>query len=207
MSVHPLPLYTPCLYVPIPPVHLYVLHIPYVCHMSWELGRHPYTTCLGSLLGASGHLSGISMSVSTSICLLLHNSHTSCSPLLWVASYWTGCIWMSAMLHAVVPFFVVFIMSQASTTKAIATTTQLTCVFWYIISSLSHYYGPLLDGTSSNIRLQHNVVLPSPLIPGHSGGVVGLAIMLAAATSISDASSALCQLCHGSSTGRFLFQS
>ena len=35
---------------------------------------------------------------------------------------------MSVMLHAVVPFFVVFIMSQASTSMARTTTTPMTVV-------------------------------------------------------------------------------
>ena len=66
--------------------------------------------------------------------------------------HWTGFLWMCAMLHAVVPFFVVFIMSQASTTMAMTTTPPLTYVFWYIVSCLNGYHDPLLDGSSSNIR-------------------------------------------------------
>ena len=58
---------------------------------------------------------------------------------------------MSAMLHAVVPFFVVFIMSQASTTMAMTTFHLVTCVFWYIFSSLNSYHGSHLDGVSSSI--------------------------------------------------------
>ena len=108
--IHPLYICTPP-YIHMPsilPIHLYVPPIPYVPHISWGLGgsMHPYV--MGSFGGLSVHLSGISVSVSTSICLSVHNSHTSYSPSLWVASYWTGCPWMSAMLHAIVPFFVVF---------------------------------------------------------------------------------------------------
>ena len=40
-------------------------------------------------------------------CLSVHNSHISPSQSMLLL-YWTGCLWMSAMLHAVVPFFVVF---------------------------------------------------------------------------------------------------
>ena len=59
---------------------------------------------------------------------------------------------MCTMLHAAVPFFVVFIMPQASTTMAMTTTPPVTCVFLYVISSLYGYRGPLLDGAYSNIR-------------------------------------------------------
>ena len=54
---------------------------------------------------------------------------------------------------------------------------------------------------------QHDVVLPPLLTCRNSGHVVGLGTVPQAVTSVSDASSGLCQLCHGSSTGRFLFQS
>ena len=68
------------------PVHLYVLLIPYVPHMSWDLGASIHAICHGVFWGASVHLSGISVSVSTYIFPLVHNSHTSCFPSLWVAS-------------------------------------------------------------------------------------------------------------------------
>ena len=61
---------------------------------------------------------------------------------------------MSAMPHVVVPFFVVFIMSQDSTTMARTTNySSGDChVFWYVVSSFNGYYGPLLDGASHSIR-------------------------------------------------------
>ena len=109
-------------YAHIPPIHLYFLPIPYIPHMSWRHGAicTPHMSW-GLLRGISTSVS-ISVSVSTSIYLSVYNSHTSC------LSYWTGCLWMSAMLHAVVPFFVVFIMSQASTTMAMTTTPLVTVV-------------------------------------------------------------------------------
>ena len=54
---------------------------------------------------------------------------------------------------------------------------------------------------------QHAVVLPPLLKPRHSGGVVCLATVPQQQPFISDASLGLCQLCHGSSMGSFLFQS
>ena len=73
--------------------------------------RNLYIPCLWSFGGASVHQSGISVSVSTSICLSVHKSYqmlpiiVGCFLLDWI-------LWMSAMLNAVVPFFSVFIMSQ-----------------------------------------------------------------------------------------------
>ena len=92
------------------------------------------------------------MSVSTSIASKFKTVIPVASHHCGLLLYWTGCLWMSAMLHAVVPFFVVFIMSQASTTMAMTNTPLVTVVFWYIISSLNGYHGPLLDGASSDIR-------------------------------------------------------
>ena len=60
---------------------------------------------------------------------------------------------MSVMLQAVVPFFVVFIMSQVSTTMAMTTTPPVTVVSLGMSSLLSTVtMAPLLDGASSNIR-------------------------------------------------------
>ena len=78
-------------------------------------------------------------------------------------------------------------------------------VFWYVICFIG-YHGHLLDGASSNIRsaccgsaaTADTKALWRCCWPVHCA---------TATSSISDASSGLCQLCHGSSTGRFLFQS
>ena len=87
---------------------------------------------------------------------------------------------MSAMLHAAVPFFVVFIMSQASTTTVMTTTPLVTVVSSGMPSLLS-----TVTMAPSLIRLpetsgQHYVVLspPLPLTPWHSGSVLGLASVL-----------------------------
>ena len=77
---------------------------------------HMFPICHGDL-GASLHpmswvfLGCISMSIRNFCicwyihCFSIHNSHTRCSPSLWVVSLLD---WIPAMLHAVVPFFVVF---------------------------------------------------------------------------------------------------
>ena len=65
---------------------------------------------------------------------------------------------------------------------------------------------PSLTGLPATLG-QHEVVLPSPMMPRGSGGIIGSASVPQQATSIFDASSGLCQLCYGFSTGRFLFQS
>ena len=118
-------LYTPiCLHAPyicmtpIPPIHLYVLPIPYVPYMSWDLGASLHPIWLLDFWGASVQLSGISVSVGTSIAPQFI-SHTSCSSSLWVASLLD---WMSidvCYASSCCSFLCsVFIMSQASTTKA-----------------------------------------------------------------------------------------
>ena len=58
--------------------------------------------------------------------------------------YWTACLWMSAMLHAVVPFIVVFIMSQASTTMSMTTTPPVT----YVLASMSFLLSMVTMATS-----------------------------------------------------------
>ena len=91
--MHPILLYAPIhSYVSI---HLYTPYPLYICMFSLY---HMFPIChrtqgafvdpihLRVFWGASVHLSGILMSVSTSICPSIHNSHTSCSPSLWVAS-------------------------------------------------------------------------------------------------------------------------
>ena len=81
-SVHPkhpyAPAYPPCTSV----CSSYTICSPYVMG---TLGASVHPICLG-VLGGSGHLSGISVSVSTLICFSVDNSHTSCSRSLWVAS-------------------------------------------------------------------------------------------------------------------------
>ena len=84
--------------------------------------------------------------------------------------------------------------------------TPLVTVLQYIIAPHNCYHGPFLDGASSNIRsawcssatTADTEALLRCCWPCHC---------VPAATPVSDASSGLCQLCHGSSTGRFIFQS
>ena len=96
------------LYTPIPPVHLYVSPIPYVpiCHR--DLGASVHPICLGVFWGDISTSVRHSVSVGTSTCLSVHNSHTSCSPSLSVASLLD---WMPMDVYCAsccCPFFVVF---------------------------------------------------------------------------------------------------
>ena len=205
MSVCPLYIWTPW-YICMTP---YPLHICMFCvpHMSWDLGASVHPICLGVFWGTTVHLWGILVSVSTPICFSVHNSHASFSPSLWVASlldwipmdvcYVSCCCSFLCSFHYVSSFYYHGYDYYFSGDC---------CVFFYVISSLSGYHGPLLDGASSNIRLAwcgsatttDTKALWKCCWPCHCA---------AAATSISDASSGLCHLCHGSSTGRFLFLS
>ena len=164
--MHPVHLYTPCTSV----CSLYTMCSPYVMG-TWG---HLYTLYV---LGSWGHqyifqtfqcLSGHPFA-SQFIMVMLGTLHH------WgLLLYWTGCLWMSTMLHAVVPFFVVFIMSQASYYHCYDyDSSSDCCVFWYVVPSLNGYQGPLLDEASSNIG-QHDVFLLPPVTPRHSGDV-GLA--------------------------------
>ena len=134
----------PCVFVcsPYPICSPYVMGTGGICtpYMSW------------SLWGTSVHLSGILVSVSTSIASTFITAMPVALHYCQLLLYWTGCLWMSAMLHAVVPFFVVFIMSQASTIMAMTTTPLVTVVSSGTLSLHSDYHGPLLDGDSSKIR-------------------------------------------------------
>ena len=203
----PVHLYAPCTSVcPIHPVHQYVLSIPYVPHMSWKLWGHLYTPYVGVFWRHQYICQAF-------LCLSVHPFASQFITVIPVAShdcglllYWTGCLWMSGTLHAVVPFFVVSFISQASATMAMTTTPLVTCVFWYTISSLNGYHGPLLDGASSNIR---------PAWCGFATNADTKALWrccwplchcAAVATSISDASYGFCQLCNESSTGRYSFR-
>ena len=81
MSMHPHMIVHP--HTSIYPIHLYAPYLLYICmfslyHMfpcvmgTWE---HLYTPYVLGFWGASLHLSGISVSVSTSICPSVHNSY------------------------------------------------------------------------------------------------------------------------------------
>ena len=84
----------------------------------------------------------------------------------------------SAVLHAVVPLFVVFIICQTPTTTAMATTPQVTVVYSGTLSLLSVVtMVPSLMGLPATSGV-HDVVLLPPLTPRLSGGVVGLATVL-----------------------------
>ena len=78
-------------------------------------------------------------------------------------------------------------------------------VFWYIISIISDY-GSLFDGASYNIGSAWcgSATTPDTQMLWRCSWPC---LCPTAATSIFDASSGLCQFCHGFSTDRFLFQS
>ena len=72
----------------------------------------------------------------------------------------------------------VFIMSQAATTTVMATIPPVTVVYSGTLSLTSMVtMAPSLMGHPATLG-QHDVVLPPPLTPRHSGGVVGLATEL-----------------------------
>ena len=102
--------------------------IPYVPHMSLVLGGNLYTPCLGVFWGASVDI------CQAFLCLSLHPFASQFTTVILAVLqhyglllYWTGCLWMSARLHAVVPFYAVF---------------SLCLKLWYIISPLNGYHGP-----------------------------------------------------------------
>ena len=73
------------------------------------------------------------------------------------------------------PFFVVFIMSQAFTTMAMTTSPPVTVECSGTLSLLSTVtMAPSLLGLPTTSG-QHDAVLPPPLTPRYSGGVVGYA--------------------------------
>ena len=77
-------------------------------------------------------------------------------------------------------------------------------VFWYVISTISDH-GSLFDGASYNIGSAWCDSATTP-DPKRLWRCSWPCLCATAATSFFDASSGLCQLCHGFSTGRFLFQ-
>ena len=169
--IHLYALHTPCTSVCSP----YTIYSPYVM----GLGGHLYTPyVLGVFWGASVHLSDISVSTDASICLSVNNSHTSCSPSLWVASLLDWMPMDVCYASCCCSFLCsVFIMSQAFTTMAMTTTPPVTVVCSGTSSLLSVVImAPSLMGLSAASG-EHDVVLPPPLTPRHSGGDVGLAIV------------------------------
>ena len=119
------------------------------------------------ILGASLYLSGFSVSVSTSICLLIHNNHTSCSPALWDASLLDWMPMEACYASCYCSFLCsVFIMSQVSTTIAMTATPPVTVVSSGTSSLLSTVtMASSLVGLPATLG-QHDVVLLPPLKQG-----------------------------------------
>ena len=111
---------------------------------------------------------------------------------LWVDSYFTGWFWMFVMLHAVVPFFVVSLHL-----RPLLPQLQLLLLWWLCCLLVCHLFHQLLWPPPWWGFLQYWVRVM--WFCWHQG--------VTTATSICDASSGLCQLCHRFSTGRFLFLS
>ena len=104
MSVHPI-----CLYAPIHPYACPSI-LPYtICSPCYgDLGGICMPHILGSL-GASVHLVKTFLHLSVhqfapQVVTVIPGGPHHCGLLL----YWTGCLWMYAMLYAYAPFFVVF---------------------------------------------------------------------------------------------------
>ena len=140
------------------------------CH--GDFGGHLYTPYVLESWGASVHLSGISVSVNTSVApqfiTVIPVAPHHCGLLL----YWPGCLWMSAMLCAVVPFFVVFslclklLLSWLSTTLVTIVCSGTSSLLSTVTMAPSLMGLPVTSG-------QHDVVLPPLLTLRHSGGVLG----------------------------------
>ena len=109
----------------------------------------------------------ISMSVRHfGVCWYIHCSQSVCCFLLdWIL----GCL----MLHAIVLFFVVFIMSQVSTTMAMTTTLLVTVVSSGMSSLSSVTMAPSMLGLTATLGEHDLVLLPPPTLS--PGGVIGLA--------------------------------
>ena len=157
------------------------------------MGMKDICTChMFGVWEESAHLSGILVSISTSIV----PQSLGCFLLDWIlpdVCYASCCC----------TFLCSFIMSQVSTTTAMTTTPPVT-VMSSGMSPLSLVtMAPYLMGLPATLG-KHDVVLP-PLTP-RALQFYWPCLCATAATSISDASSGLCQLCHGSSTGKFPFQ-
>ena len=169
---------------------------PYICMF---LGASAYDMGMGASVHPMFGVWGHQHICQAFWCLSVHPLSLS----LWVASYWTGYFWMSVTLHAVVPFFVVSLCLKPPL-------PQLWLLFlwwlWCLVVCHLYYWLPWLPPWWG--FQQHWVsmmwVLPPLLTPRSTEGVVGI-VTVPQPPSISDASSGLCQLCHGSTTGRFLF--
>ena len=161
-----------------PPVHLYTtctsICSPYtICQ--WSCGSICMPNMSWSLFGGHQYICQTFVSVSTSICLSVHNSHTSHFPSLWVASLLDWMPMDVCYVSCCCSFLVVFIMSQASSTTAMTTTPLVTVVCSGTLCLLSMVtMVPSLIGIPATSG-QHDVVLPPLLTSRHSGGFVGLA--------------------------------
>ena len=107
-SVPPYICMPPYIYMPLhTPVHLYVPPIQYVPHVSLDIGGICTPLCFGVFRGHQYICQAF-------LCLSVHPFASQLITVIPVAPhhcglllYWTGCLWIAAMLHAVVPFFVV----------------------------------------------------------------------------------------------------
>ena len=155
-------------YTPVcPPYHMFPCHGDlggiFTPHLSW------------GLWGASVHLSGIPVSVCTSIFLSIHKSY-QLLPII-VGCFLTGLDAYVCLLCVMLLFLTLWclIMPQASTTTGMTTTLPVTGVCSGMSSLLSVVtMAPCLMGLSATSGW-HDVVMQPPLTPRHSEGDVGLA--------------------------------
>ena len=170
----PLCPYTPCTSVHPSISSMYICMFPLynmlpICHE--DFGGSVHTIYLWVFLGATVHLSGISVSVGTSTCLSVHNSHNSSSQSLWATSLLDWMPMDVCCASCCCSFLCsVFIMSQVSTTTSTIITTPLANVVCSGMSSLlsTVTMAPSLMGLPTTLG-QYDVVLPPLLTPRHSG--------------------------------------
>ena len=121
MFVYPLYICMPLYH----PVHLYVppYHMFLICHGDFGASVHPI--CLG-VFGGHQYICQAFLCLSVPAfasqfitVILIASHHCRLHP------YWTGFLWMSAMLHAVVPFFVVFSLCLNNNTGNPLTAVQI----------------------------------------------------------------------------------
>ena len=171
-SRHPLCVHMPP-YLPSTSVCPPILYVP---QMSWEL--------LGGI--CTPHMSwGLCKGISISVrhfcvcqyihCLTVYNSHTSCSPSLWIASLLDWMLMDVCHASCCCSFLCcVFIMSQASATMAM-TTSPLVTIGYSGMSSLLSMVTMITFLVGFPVTSGQHDVLSPLLTLRHSGGVDGLA--------------------------------
>ena len=168
----------------------------YICQTFLCLSLHPFAPQFITVIPATHYDCGsFSVPICSEYCFFLH--------------YLTGWLQMYVQAHAV-DLFLFFVVLHFVSSFCYHGYNHYSscdsCVLQYFISLYNQYHGPLLDGASSKVgSVWYGIATTTDTEgllwccwPCHCA---------TAATSVSDASSGLCQLCHGSSTCKFLSQS